>query len=105
MVIGAELQVRVSVRMLRLQLVMLPAWPFASSTTKRLHVPLGFVSLKTDNTDPPEGACVGNVSPAPTFVGLNVPVVSGPASDILAAALSSRFIVKLLTAMLPPTSD
>jgi hypothetical protein len=43
------------------------------------------------------------VSPAPMFVGLNVPLVSGV--PILLAAASSRRIVRLLTVFAPPTSE
>ena len=87
--------------------LMLPASPPTSSMTYNFHVPFGFVPLNTLSADPPDGAGAGagNVSPAPTFVGLNVPDTSGPASGKLLAVASVSVSVTLLAAMLPPTSD
>lgn len=66
---------------------------------------MGSVLVKTDNADPPEGACVGKVSPAPMFVGLNVPDVSGPGSGKFDPAASFSVIVRFVTPIEPPTSD
>ena len=49
------------------------------------------------------GAGAVNGSPVPMFVGLNVPLVSGV--PILLLAASSRRIVRLVTAVPPPTSE
>jgi hypothetical protein len=71
-----------------------------------LHVPFGFVPLKTERTEPPEGAGAGagHVSPAKVLVGLNVPVVKSADGRLLAAA-SSRVSVMPVTSSPPPTSD
>ena len=63
------------------------------------------VPTKVDKVDAPLGAGAGavNVSPAPMFVGLNVPLISGV--PILLLAASSRRIVRLLIAFAPPTSE
>src|SRR5438105_15869127 len=76
----------------------------------RLHVLLacaGVKPLKTDRAEPPAGAGAGaaNVSPAPTFVGLNVPLASGPASGRDEAAASSSVKFWLVVTVDPPTSD
>ena len=59
-----------------------PESPLVSSTTYRLHVPFGFVALKTDSAEPPAGVGAGaaKVSPVVTLVGLKVPEARGPAS-------------------------
>src|ERR1044072_1156907 len=65
----------------------------------RLHVPFEAVTLHTLKSLPPNGsgAGAGNVSAPPAFVGLNVPLTSGPESGRLAAAASSSINVTPLT--------
>src|ERR1051326_7173676 len=84
----------------------LPASPPESSTMYKLHVPFGSLPLNTLNADPPDGTGAGatNGSPAPTFVGLNVPETSGPAAGRFAAAASSNVSVTLVAVAVPPTS-
>ena len=85
----------------------LPPSPVVSSVTYRLHTPLGSIPLNTLNALPPDGAGAGagNTSAPPAFVGLNVPLTSGPESGRLLAAASSSVNVTPLTAVEPPTSD
>lgn len=86
----------------------LPRSPLESSFTYRLQVPFGGVPVKTLNAEAPDGAGAGagNISaPSTTSVGLNVPLASGPPSDRLLAAASSRVMVNPLTALPPPTSE
>jgi hypothetical protein len=72
-------------------------------------VPFGFVPLKTDRADPPDGAGAGagKVSlPVPTsLVGWNVPETSGPLSGSAKSAASSSVRLTLMAGTLPPTSD
>ena len=70
-------------------------------------MPLGAVPLKTESVDPygPAGAGAANVSPAPIFVGLNVPDVISVPSGRLVAAASSNVIETLLMGELPPVSE
>jgi hypothetical protein len=86
---------------------MLPASPAPSSDTYKLHVPFGAVALNTESAAPPAGAGAGagKVSPAPVFVGLNVPLANGPASGREVAAASSSVNVTFDAAVEPPTSD
>ena len=88
-------------------LAMLPPKPPVSSLIYRLHVPVESVPLNTLNALPPDGAGAGagNVSAPPAFVGLNVPLTSGPESGRLLAAASSNVKVTPLAAEKPPTSD
>jgi hypothetical protein len=51
------------------------------------------------------GAGSGKESPAPEFVGRNVPPTSGPASGIDAVDWSSSVKVTPLASVVPPTSD
>src|SRR5262249_3096087 len=84
----------------------LPRSPAASSTTYRLHVPFGLppaapVKAEVSVSVPtgagfrygPAGAGAANVSPAPTLLGLYVPLASGPASGNKLAAESSRVML------------
>ena len=64
------------------------------------------VPIKVESAEPPEGAGAGagHVSPAPMFVGLNVPVVNRVPGRLLGAS-SSSVRVTPVTASPPPTSD
>jgi hypothetical protein len=49
--------------------ILAPISPASSSTTYKLHVPFGFVPLKTDRKEPPEGAGAGAGQLSPPLPG------------------------------------
>ena len=85
----------------------LPASPPVSSTTKSRQLPFGAVPLKTESVEPygAAGAGAANVSPAPMFVGRNVPDVITVLSGRFDAAASLNVIETLLMPLPPPLSE
>jgi hypothetical protein len=84
-----------------------PMSPDVSSTTKSCQLPFGAVPLKTERVEPygPTGAGAANVSPAPMFVGRNVPDIIVVESGRFVAAASSNVIATLTMSRLPPVSE
>src|SRR5262245_15010073 len=103
---GEVLQSGSSVVIVRLHPpLILPIAVAASSTTYRLHVPLGLSPLKSErvvDTYGPAGAGAGNRSPVPILVAWKVPETTVAPID---ATESSNVMVAFTASVPPPTSD